>query len=727
MKKVFWFYFLTFSGLITLFIGSCKKDKDDNPPAITQEQIQAIKTGYTEVAVTLDEALLSDDPVTAFYQSLDAIKTKTAVENAWNDSTSFFVKFEHGGIVGWTIVTDIYTPESESSPKENPGVLKGKGNPVLVGNKDVCLINQQYSDESRPHNLELIEHLSQSFSDKGFLVTVRNGEEASIDYIKKNLSDFGTIFYISHGGYDHLLDLTWILTGEVAGSLPIDSIIHKYYNDWIENKLAIISCKEEINGKEVIVPFYSFSEEFINAEFPDGIFPKSMIYLVACQGLMDADREIAGSLVKKGAGVVIGWTYSNCKGQSTGRSMFDYLLDGFTCIETINELLTMEQIVDNCTGYEAYLTWWPLDTGGDYCLINNRPEIVTTPAFQITETSATTGGNIISDAGLPVLARGVCYSRAPNPTIFNDTTLNGSGTGEFRSYLKGLDPLTDYYVRAYATNSKMTSYGDEIIFKTKESFLASVTTYAVSESNVYKNFAICGGNVTNTGGAPVTERGICWDTQPNPTIFNNKLPMGTGQGGFWDTISGLLPLTTYHIRAYAVNFSGVSYGADVEFTTKQHALGDTYGGGIIAYFWTEMDPGYVPGEQHGLIVAPSDQASDALWGCYGTPIHGTSPDNAAGPANTLAIVTACNEPGIAARLCHDLVLNGYDDWFLPSSYALAGICAFKDIIGGFSAGNYWTSTNYAANMAETIDFPSGCLIEEIPKNAACFVRAAREF
>ena len=88
----------------------------------------------------------------------------------------------------------------------------------------------------------------------------------------------------------------------------------------------------------------------------------------------------------------------------------------------------------------------------------------TTGATAITSTNATSGGNITSDGGAAVTARGVCWSTAQNPTISDNKTSDGTGTGSFSSSLTGLSAGTIYYVRAYASNSVGTNYGTQISF-----------------------------------------------------------------------------------------------------------------------------------------------------------------------------------------------------------------------------------------------------------------------
>ena len=95
-----------------------------------------------------------------------------------------------------------------------------------------------------------------------------------------------------------------------------------------------------------------------------------------------------------------------------------------------------------------------------------EPTVTTSAVIDITQTSATCGGNVTSDGGTPVTARGVCWSTSANPTTDSSKTTDGTGTGSFTSNLTGLTDNTTYHLRAYATNSAGTSYGNEVLFKT---------------------------------------------------------------------------------------------------------------------------------------------------------------------------------------------------------------------------------------------------------------------
>lgn len=197
--------------------------------------------------------------------------------------------------------------------------------------------------------------------------------------------------------------------------------------------------------------------------------------------------------------------------------------------------------------------------------------ISTTSVSSITQTTAVSGGNVTNDGGSTITAKGVCWSTSANPTIANSKTTDGSGTGSFTSNITGLNAGATYYVRAYATNSIGTVYGNSVSFTTQVQ-LATVTTG--STSSITTNSATIGGNVTSSGSSSVTERGICWSTTANPTVSNSKVSSGSGTGSFSCNLTGLAANTTYHVRAYATNSGGTAYGADVTFTTQAITVAD---------------------------------------------------------------------------------------------------------------------------------------------------------
>ena len=368
------------------------------------------------------------------------------------------------------------------------------------------------------------------------------------------------------------------------------------------------------------------------------------------------------------------------------------------------------------------------------------PTVTTGAVNNVTDAAAICGGTVTANGYDEVTERGVCWSTEPNPTVAGSHTSDGIGTGEFTSTLTNLQSNTIYYVRAYATNSVSTAYGEELSFATvdtcttitlpysedfenfttstavstgvqpvcwvleqedvtmtsatqpqlfyKSSFahsgnyslmmrdrcmyampalsedvqmnhvrlemylrqanavyqlevgvwedngtfvpvalfnnsttgvtrvecdfsdytgngrriafhnvlggtanysysynyidditldtvlngnsiamLPTVTTGAIS--SITATTAISGGEVTTDGDAAVTERGVCWATEPNPTVEGNHTSDGTGMGTFTSSLTGLTAGITYYVRAYATNSVGTAYGEEVGFTTVE--------------------------------------------------------------------------------------------------------------------------------------------------------------
>jgi uncharacterized protein (TIGR02145 family) len=193
------------------------------------------------------------------------------------------------------------------------------------------------------------------------------------------------------------------------------------------------------------------------------------------------------------------------------------------------------------------------------------PVLTTDEAIEITTISATVGGNVTEDGGAEVTARGVCWGTAAMPALEDNFKASGTGSGEFSCIIDGLDPNTEYYARAYAENSVGVAYGNEVIFTTGIA-PPSVTTGQVT--GVTDNSAICSGTVTYNGGAPNTEKGICWSNSPDPDLDDSHVSVTTGSDTYSGTLTGLSSGTRYYARAYVKNEGGTAYGEQVVFVTK---------------------------------------------------------------------------------------------------------------------------------------------------------------
>jgi hypothetical protein len=198
------------------------------------------------------------------------------------------------------------------------------------------------------------------------------------------------------------------------------------------------------------------------------------------------------------------------------------------------------------------------------------PSLITVIISSVTKDSALLGGLIINDGGADITARGVCYGTVPGPKISDTKTINGRGKGTFISYLTGLTPTTLYYARAYATNSEGTGYGNEITFETMPGIVEAPFVVTLFPKNSFY-YADVSGRITYDGGAPIAEKGICWSTGKNPTIYDNNI-IYTGtiiqiDENYGCRIDSLQPDSYYYTRAYAINSVDTSYGNIVTIKT----------------------------------------------------------------------------------------------------------------------------------------------------------------
>jgi hypothetical protein len=344
-----------------------------------------------------------------------------------------------------------------------------------------------------------------------------------------------------------------------------------------------------------------------------------------------------------------------------------------------------------------------------YTTQNGVIRLTTTSAFSVTALTAISGGNVTSDGGgVFVTDRGVCWNTSPNPTLGNNKIQTGTGSGIFTSSITNLSASTTYYVRAYATNSVGTVYGNEVGFTTQNGIIALSTT---NISFITSFTSKSGGTITTDGGATITAGGVCWSTNSNPTISNYKTNDATGIGSFTSSISGLTLGVTYYVRAYATNMVDTYYGNELVFTTAL-AIGDNYQGGKIAYFFKSGDVGFVAGETHGIIAAPTDQSLNISWnnGSIYSVTNASGTAIGTGKTNTDIIVGSQGAGSYAAILCSSLVLYGYSDWFLPSKDELNTLYINRALIGGFVSEDYWSSTEYNNGQAWLQSFSTGIQI-----------------
>jgi hypothetical protein len=265
------------------------------------------------------------------------------------------------------------------------------------------------------------------------------------------------------------------------------------------------------------------------------------------------------------------------------------------------------------------------------------------------------------------------------------------------------------------------------------SFVDSVTETSV----------VIGGYISDTGYAPILDAGFYYTTDTTSPITStnttSKISIGPlrGGGGFRAKITGLTKGTRYSIASYAKNSSGFGLSSDslrwdYKFTTlKLLAIGDTYGGGKVAYLMQPGDTTYNANVQHGLIAAIEDQSVGTKWTNAANIISCSAlGDNLLqGKSNTDSIIKFNPSPIVtAASLARAHRGGSYADWYLPSKTELNKLFINRIAIGGFANNNYWSSTEKDFYHPWLQNFPSGNQSSSYNKTIPdYYVRAIRAF
>ena len=377
------------------------------------------------------------------------------------------------------------------------------------------------------------------------------------------------------------------------------------------------------------------------------------------------------------------------------------------------------------------------------------PKLGTAKISSITSNSAIVEGFVVAQ-GDGFTEKGICYDIAANPTVAKSKTLySGSlSSASFEVPLAGLSYATQYFARAYAVGPAGTIYGEELTFTTLP-VVPTLTTAAITA--VTGNSAAGGGEVTVSGGADVTARGICWDIAANPTVAKSKTTNGEGMGAFTSAMTGLLGNKTYYVRAYATNSAGTGYGPEVTFKTdtdlptvtttavtaitKVSAVSGgnvTYdGGGTISargLCWSMnanpsvTDNVIAGGTGTGAFV--SNLTGLTLYTTYHVRAYATNSKGTVYGSDiqftTLANTRTWNVPGNYAAASYPGA--GYSDWSPGSSPQVKSTITAPDAIEGyvymagasnewkFATQNDWSGPNYGVGAPGTLSETGGNIV-----------------
>lgn len=338
------------------------------------------------------------------------------------------------------------------------------------------------------------------------------------------------------------------------------------------------------------------------------------------------------------------------------------------------------------------------------------PSVVTLEIDNLTYNSVESGGSIISNGGTSIISCGVVWSTNENPTINDFKTTDVLSVSEFTSSITNLEPNTTYYLKAYATNSKGTSYGNQISFTTNQLILPVVNTISF-DYNYNLQCEVVGEIITDNGIPIITSGFVYNEGQASQNInlnLNNGISINNTNtliGNFFSSFSALMFTGSYvSVRAFATNSQGTSYGNVLEvYVPHIIHVGDQIGGGTVFL---------VIGPHLGLVVAEMAGNDLVNWGCLGVNVQNTFNDVFQGEFNSdkinnTHINAACNG-NFAVNMCLNLTQGGYNDWYLPSKDELNALydCYSQGYLPDLQDKKIWSSTQYDSQKAWSQTFNS---------------------
>ena len=459
---------------LLLLLCTCKKESDETQTGWTDED----RTYYHNVAALQETAWekylgwrQTMDSLEAIGQLVQYFRDDPSVSQVTQGTQGIAVVYTNG-LRGGIFLNPADDPDTAFAPPGphagSPGHQPAGGEKSLVNNKTMILLNPTYWERSKYADQIIAITGNKSLPKTGFrLTTIYKNTGATLDRFSE-LGGYGYIHVYSHGWAwpeEQNTEDVLLLTGEQSN----DATAEKYWGDLRAGRVTVAMTNSATGRRNT----YWISKDFV-AQHNNFSNDTVLFYGGFCYSFVGKWPDITDRF---GKGTFVGFSWSVRTNWNTNWSLnlVHHLCDTSRAVPANPELwMAMasmpKQYVDPgsqktvSVGYagDGALSFWkpgnpPADT---------LPQVTTAPAGEITATTARSGGNVTHAGLTPVTARGVCWSTQPLPTVNDAKTSDGAGTGAFTSDLTGLDPFTTYYLRAYATNSFGTAYGDTVSFRT---------------------------------------------------------------------------------------------------------------------------------------------------------------------------------------------------------------------------------------------------------------------
>lgn len=203
------------------------------------------------------------------------------------------------------------------------------------------------------------------------------------------------------------------------------------------------------------------------------------------------------------------------------------------------------------------------------CKKDNTPPMLTTTISKI---ETTTNSVLIEghyDYVMDIDNITIMYSDDEDMDIQDSEGMTVKGN-EFNVFINGLKNNTVYYYKLKYLG--VNNYYESNLYSFETNDIVKPVVATLDVTSITNNSAVCVGEIVSDGGGNIEDKGVCWSVYPNPDIDDDCNHEGIGCDDFTSTIYGLLPNTTYYVRAYATNEKGTAYGQEMSFVTYENIV-----------------------------------------------------------------------------------------------------------------------------------------------------------
>ena len=466
------------SVVLLFFAVSCSDGGNDNvnepdspdEPLTEEEVIEQIVKNIEDTRDYINPLFIEAGDVFELIKSKEKIEALPNVSQVWNDSVTLFVKTVDGIICSW-----MYTPEMIDVEWNGRGITarsvdydeEGYNEHEYKKKKSLVIVNQVSNDGRYSNVLGTINTLSREFDAAGFNVSYVSSGSATLNFFK-SIAQYDMCFLVTHGTYDSVNKLHYILTGEEYGEY--NRWMDDYYRYFKDNSITLNTVVENSNGMSATKTYLAFNENFVDKHIMS-YSNNTILYNTACKS-MAGNISLAEAFISKGIDTYCGYDISNHTGVATGGLFFQHLLEGMNIKDAHTAMKT--DIQEMLPAYVSEVSHARVASkASKMCIVHPEVETLKMHNEDITGTSVVARGKISGWHKKLEGRYGFVIGENKDVTIddcleqWEDEVVCTSNDDPIEIYAKFANLPLDkkLHVRAYIIHNEYIYYGNAVSFK----------------------------------------------------------------------------------------------------------------------------------------------------------------------------------------------------------------------------------------------------------------------